>query len=332
MPETEEGVLSGCCCGTVPRSCAFSRRSPFRHVFRALFLLVLLLTLAFTLYACAGHRRMEQEMTASDRDPETGVIRGTEALTIPAAQPVTPSTACLMIHGFVAARPDFADLGERLAQQGITVRQMRLPGHGTHPDEFGDLPEGALYKAAEDEFIALRRDYQRVYVVGFSMGGSLATILAASQPVDRLVLLAPYYRVSHKWYYILPAEIWTPLVGWTTPYLSRPEDFTRIKNRANANKVFHYKTMTMDCVRQLLRVGAQAHSPEIFENVRCPVLQIHGRGDQAASPRASHKTFERLASEQKQFVWLDNSDHIVLWDYDCEEVKRRVVEFLASQD
>lgn len=88
-------------------------------------------------YACAGQARLVREIRDTPRDPKTGVVLCAEALTLdPPASRDVPTTACLLIHGFVGSRKDFADLGQRLAAAGFHVELLRLPGHGTTPTEF----------------------------------------------------------------------------------------------------------------------------------------------------------------------------------------------------
>ena len=283
-------------------------------------------------YSCCAHRNLVKEIAAADRDPLTGVIRGAEAVTLApqTADPRTSGTAVLMIHGFVAARSDFADMGERLARRGFTVRLMRLPGHGAIPPDFEFLPDGALFQAVHQEYLKLRAGHRRVCVVGFSMGGALATLLASVEPVDRLVLAAPYYGVSYKWYYVLPAETWNTVIGWAVTYVSKPKDFAQINDRSQVRKFFRYQTVPTGGVRQLIDLGREARKPGTLRKIVCPVLLLHSKGDAAASPKAARKAFEQLGAPRKEAVWFKKSNHILFWDYDRDEVKRRVEEFLLS--
>jgi len=310
----------------------FSRPKRRRKIPQVLCGVLLLMLCGVFGYSCSAHRNLVKEIAAADRDPLTGVIRGAEAVTLApqGADPRTSDTAVLMIHGFLAARSDFADLGERLARRGFTVRLMRLPGHGTIPPDFEFLPDGALFQAVHQEYLKLRAGHRRVCVVGFSMGGALATLLASMEPVDCLVLAAPYYGVSYKWYYVLPPETWNTLIGWAVTYVSKPRDFAQINDRSQVRKFFRYQTVPTGGVRQLVALGKAARRPETLRKVTCPVLLLHSKGDAAASAKAARKAFEQLGSPRKEAVWFQKSNHILFWDYDRDEVKRRVEEFLLS--
>jgi len=293
---------------------------------------LLLLFTGLFMYACGVQRSLRREIMDADRDPLTGVIRGTEAVTLsPAAgRERQPRTAVLMIHGFLSARTDFADLPQRLADKGVTVRLVRLPGHGTTPIEFASLERGDLYREVEAEYRNLRRDFDRVCVVGFSMGGSLATILTANERVDKLVLLAPYYAVTHKWYYVLPAMTWNRIFGWVVPYVHRPESFIKINDRTQIGKYFMYQTMPTAGVRQLDQVGVQASKPDTLRRIACPVLLVHSHNDEASSPEAAKRAFDAFPSLKKQEVWVARSNHVLLWDYDRERIKGHIEHFLLE--
>jgi carboxylesterase len=277
-------------------------------------------------------RRLRRAIAEADRDPITSVIRGTEAITLaPAAgDPATSRTACLMVHGFLSARTDFADLGERLVRHGITVRLMRLPGHGTTPVDFAYLPPGALYKAVHQEYLNLRERFDRIYLVGFSMGGSLSTILASEEPVDRLVLVSPYFGVTYAWYYVLPAHIWNALLGRLIPYVVRTDAFVKLNDRTLYDKIFMYKIVPTAGVRQLKAIGQTARREELLRKVACSVLIVHSRGDGAASPQEAQEAFGKLGSSDKEILWLKESNHIVFWDFEREEAKDRIERFLTE--
>lgn len=45
-----------------------------------------------------------------------------------------------------------------------------------------------------------------------------------------------------------------------------------------------------------------------------PTLVVHGRVDAYCTPEAAQSTFDRVAAEHKELLWLDTSNHIELYD------------------
>jgi carboxylesterase len=300
---------------------------------RMLVVSLVLLAAILLLYSCATTYGARRSNATEDRDPATGIVRGTEALTLrPDAKNDAPplDAACLLVHGFVGSRRDFAGLGDYLAKKGFAVRLMRLPGHGTTPSEFARLKPGALLEAVREEYANLRREHRKVYVVGFSMGGALSTLLASREPMDGLVLIAPYYGVRYHWFYVLPAETWTALLGRLAPYVRKSERFVRVNDRSQVSNIFAYDWVPTAGARQLVQLGRDARQETVLRAIRCPVLVLHSQGDFAASPKASAKAFALIGSQRKEYVSLTRSDHHLLWDYDRAEATRRVGGFLLG--
>jgi carboxylesterase len=103
----------------------------------------------------------------------------------------------ILYHGFTGTPRDLAALGEALQRRGLSVRIPRLPGHGTNGGDFLGSGWHDWLRSAADAYADLRASCRRIHLVGFSMGGSIAVILASRFEVDRLVLLAPALRTSN---------------------------------------------------------------------------------------------------------------------------------------
>ena len=283
------------------------------------------------IYGCATWRAIDQEIASTPRDPQTGVILGAEAIWIhpPDGNDRHPGRAVLMLHGFLGSRSDFADLGERLAAEGLAVRMARLPGHGTTPRDFAAHDGDSILQGARAELEALREQFDQVDVVGFSMGGALGTMLAAEGGVDRLVLIAPYYGVTHRWWYVLPIETWLATAGRLVPYVIKYDRFIKVNRTEAREDIFSYRVVSTRGSEALIDLGRRARRPETLEAVRCPVLMIHSESDEASCPHRARRVFERIAGDDKRAVWVDpRNNHHLLWDHDREAIKAAVVEWL----
>jgi len=265
----------------------------------------------------------------SPRDPKTGILIGAEDFWL---GPEDSTGAVLMVHGFVGAGNNFNDLPERLAERGWRVHVMRLPGHGTSPRDFEKTSAEELIRAVRWELASLRQRHKRVVVISHSMGGALSVLAVSEEGADGLVLGAPFFGVSYRWFYVLPPRIWLTLTGPTLRWLYKGKLFLQINREEAKPLIVSYRWVPVRGLKTLFAIGKMASQPEGLQRVRCPVLLIVPDKDTAASPEASRKVFEKIGSENKRLVSLAKSDHHIYWDYDAPQVFDEILAFMGSPD
>jgi carboxylesterase len=99
----------------------------------------------------------------------------------------------LVLHGLSGSPKGMRPWAEHLAAAGYTVRLPRLPGHGTTWQEMALTRWDDWYTAAERALDDLLQRCDQVFVMGLSMGGTLALRLAQLRGDDiaGLVLVNP---------------------------------------------------------------------------------------------------------------------------------------------
>ncbi len=88
------------------------------------------------------------------------------------------NTAFLILHGFTGSPFEVKPIGEFLHQQGHTVWGILFPGHGTHVKDMVHTRFYHYLAIADDFFKKLVSNYNKVYIIGNSMGGTIALRLA----------------------------------------------------------------------------------------------------------------------------------------------------------
>ncbi len=259
-------------------------------------------------------------------DPAPTVVPGTEAIEL--GDPDSP-VHCLLVHGFAGSRKDFADLGELLADAGCHVCLDRLPGHGTTPEDMEITTADQYVSHVLEELRQAKQRHERVVLVGFSMGGAISTIVAAQEPVDQLVLLAPCYRIQHQWYYIKRPEEWSELLSGVVRWVPKTKGTVQVNRREARPHLFSYPRISTRSVITLAELGDRASDPELLGSIEVPVLVVHSPGDFAADQAASLEAFPHLGSADKRYVTVDaRNNHHLLWDWDRDAVKADIMAFL----
>ncbi len=128
-------------------------------------------------------------------DPDTRPIP--EALPI-RRDPAGATEAVLLLHGFTGNPSELATCASTLEEAGYAVSVPRYPGHGSRRSDLMNTRAEDWARRAFDAYMDLRAQYPVVHVVGHSMGGLLATAVAAAFDAPKLVLLAPAFIVTSQ--------------------------------------------------------------------------------------------------------------------------------------
>ena len=267
-----------------------------------------------------------------------GIIGGAAGL----VRPASGRRAALILHGFGDTPQTLTYLADHLHGLGFSVHAPLLPGHGRTLAEFSLSGADAWLGEARREFNALRESFEFVGLVGVSMGGALSVILAAQsgdQPQgamadahraergekrgpDALVLLAPYLSMR-------PRADRLATVHWMISpfarYLPSREEAS-IRDAAERARNRGFGTVTPGLLAQLRRVVQRAQGA--LPAVRQPTLVIQSRDDNRIDAAAATRTFERLGSAEKQFVWTEGGGHVITVDTGRERVLTLTGEWL----
>src|SRR4051812_17466983 len=116
----------------------------------------------------------------------------------------------LLCHGFTGSPQSLQPWGDALAAAGVSVLCPRLPGHGTRWQELNLTGWQDWYAEVVHAFDELAGRCDQVFVMGLSMGGTLALRLAERRPADvaGLVLVNPSVMSLNKAFNALPVLKW----------------------------------------------------------------------------------------------------------------------------
>ena len=246
---------------------------------------------------------------------------------IPGAEPIARyggPRGVLLLHGFGDTPQSLGGLANFLHDHRWTVRVPALSGHGSTLDAFTRARAQQWLADARSSFQQLRASCAKVAVVGQSMGGALATVLAAEEQLDALVLLVPFMRLSPRAATIAALH---PLVSMFTPLL-RSRSESSILDPAARSLALGRRIATPRLLRELSLVIGEAR--QAAPRVQAPTLVIHSRQDPRIPTREAESAFAALGAQVKRLEWVERSGHVVSVDYDRDWIASRTLAWLES--
>jgi len=250
-----------------------------------------------------------------------GIIPGAGAISLDGA-----GRAALLVHGFGDTPQTLIAQAAALHARGWSVRAPLLPGHGRTLEQFGAARARDWMRVVRAEFDALSATHERVAIVGLSMGGALATSLAAAAGprAAALVLLAPFLELSPRGR--IGTSVWPLWSAWR-PWVcgSAAESIRDPVARAES---LGYGCATPRSLRELRLVvdAAARHAAQL----RLPTLVIHSRTDYRIPTAAAERGFARLGAPVKELRWVERSGHVITVDFDAAFVTAATVDWLEQ--
>jgi carboxylesterase len=101
------------------------------------------------------------------------------------------TTAFVLCHGFTGSPVSMEPWAQYLRGRGFDVDVPLLPGHGTTWQDLNTRKWPEFYETLERSYLGMAGRYERVFVGGLSMGGTLALRLAEQQHPAGLFLVNP---------------------------------------------------------------------------------------------------------------------------------------------
>lgn len=229
--------------------------------------------------------------------------------------------ACLLIHGFRASPGQMRYLGEFLHQEGgYTVSGILLPGHGSSTEEkMEEADWGDWLNSVRNEYENLARDYDKVYVMGLSMGGILSLILAEEYDLDRVISVAAPIKIFDKLAYLTPVlQYFKRFKGDKQGLVQSKEDEYDI----------YYSATPLAAVPNLLKLIKIAKGD--LAKVSAPILIIQSKDDQTVKPISAKIIYQGVSSHDKKLLWLDEGGHVCTINGDKELIHSQILKFLKS--
>ncbi|MGI8536563.1 MAG: alpha/beta hydrolase [Mycobacteriales bacterium] len=242
---------------------------------------------------------------------------------LPGAEPVDLSggpVGVLLCHGFTGTTQSIRPWAQHLAAAGLTVRAPRLPGHGTRWQDLNATGFADWYTELERSFDDLRGRCGSVFVMGLSMGGTLALRLAELRAADVAGLVVVNASLGSQRRDVKLAPALSRVLA------SRPGAGSDIK-KAGVSELAYPRT-PLKALASLLQAWPVVCAD--LPRITCPVLAYRSRIDHVVEPVSGRLLLAGLAGGTVEERVLDNSYHVATLDNDAPTIFQGSLEFVRA--
>jgi carboxylesterase len=224
----------------------------------------------------------------------------------------------LLCHGFTGTPQSLRPWAEHLAAAGLTVSLPRLPGHGTTVAEANLTHWEDWYAELDRELATLRESCDDVFVMGLSMGGTLAIRLAEQHgdAIRGLVLVNPSLLTKR------PDRFLLPVLRLAVP--SWPGIASDIKKPGAAELA--YDRIPVKAAYQLSKLWLTTRND--LDKVTQPTLIFRSTEDHVVEPDSCRMFLDKAATDDVREVMLEDSYHVATLDNDAPTIFEGSLDFV----
>jgi len=213
------------------------------------------------------------------------------------------------VHGFLASPAEVLAYGEYIRDKGFNVLGVRLAGHGTSPADLNARDWEEWLESVRDSYEILSAFCDQVIIVGFSVGGTLALLLASEKPAElnSVVTVCAALEVQNK------GMIFSSMMNTINSFVRifpRVDGLMNYKRSATRHVLTNYRNMPVRALSELGKMLKVARRK--LADVTVPVLVIQSDGDDVVVPESANAIMDTIGSGDKTLLMLEAASHDLL--------------------
>lgn len=234
------------------------------------------------------------------------------------------TVGCLILHGFTSCADSVNRVPSRLAPHRIPYRMPYLRGHGTLPEDLQGVTWHDWYADANAALRDLRREVDKVILIGLSMGGLVANHLAAAHRDDVIGVVSVAAAMRFHYKHADRARYVAPMLGmWGDENRDMGAGwYDKETGRQHGN----YRRFPAPAFVSLWRYAKVVEQQ--LPRITAPILIIHSHQDRTIPTAAAEAIYRQVGSSDKQLLWFDKSGHEMLRDGESPAVLDAVEQFV----
>lgn len=239
----------------------------------------------------------------------------------------------LLLHGFTSSPMEFDLLADRLRKERIDFHAPLIQGFGQiRQDMLFSLFKEDWFRDVIDLYDLVACRYKKISVVGHSMGGMLASVLAQNRPLDDLILSAPALFPQKRdglYAWSMKSRLLHTILSWAIPMFPKPIRGGRntpadTLDEDSAYRYFQYLMAPIHSMFGLLEAQTIVDIEKL--NVKSLSL-LYGSHDITVDNLAIERHFDLKKIPYQRLVF-ENSAHNIFVDNDRFQVNNAIIGIL----
>lgn len=257
-------------------------------------------------------------------DPEFLYAKDRELLGQSFYFPGTNGQAVLLIHGWTSVPYEVRRLGAYLNEKGYTVSGPVLRGHGTVPQDLKDVRWEEWLSDAEKAYTELKKNHQKIYVAGTSMGASLTVMLAKDNPeISAIVLMAMPYAIRKEKFTALVARIVSRFKTYQKKYYP-----LTLGNSEFITRKISYQTYPLKSVLEVFKLVKITRNA--LPNINQPCLVMQSTSDHIVTKKSLENILAHISSKIKRKKYIHKAYHTFISDIKNRHVFEDIFNFFEE--
>ena len=230
----------------------------------------------------------------------------------------------VLVHGFLAAPREMAELAAYLNSRGLWVYMVRLKGHGTSADDLATRSGKDWIESVDVGYSIMSSICRRVVMGGFSFGAGLVLdCVSRIGGAAGVFAVCPPLRLQDISSRLAPAvNAWNGLMDLINCHVGKKEFVELTMERPLIN----YSRLPIVGVMELERFMKGLE--QRLAGIQLPALVVQASGDPVVSPSGSKLLFKMLGSKQKEYKPFDINRHGILAGDGSEFVHKAIFDFI----
>lgn len=207
----------------------------------------------------------------------------------------------LLIHGLLDCPFSLRDVGTNLQANGILVRSVLLPGHGTKPSDLINVSYHDWIQAVRYGVESLSKEVEHIYLIGYSTGAALSIYHALhDSKIAGIILISPAIRLK------APVDIFIKLHQLLKPFNRQNKSWLY---REKENDYTKYHSIALNAVSQVNLLTKVIAELRQHHTLHCPMFMISSREDETISSSRALDYFSHFKDPDSKLLLYSSLTH-----------------------